>query len=319
MIKQNTAATGIDPIAFRNALGAFVTGVTIVTTLDEAGKPVGLTANSFNSVSLDPPMVLWSLGLNSGSLAAFRNAKYWAVHVLGSDQEGLSGRFAKRGIDKFEGVDIETGNGGIPLLKGCAARFVCRATFEYEGGDHAIFVGEVVDFERHASVPLAFHQGKYTRVFSPESPAAEEMPFGRQFLGHYLGRVHFELFNDIRKEYRKRGLGGRQYTVLTLLGIGDNCSAEDIIRRAATGGVLIAEDVIAGMKEDGLLTKADDHYRLSEKGQQFLIELIAVAQASQERLASGMAPGELAMLKHLLERAIQISNSATVSKPEVAP
>jgi 3-hydroxy-9,10-secoandrosta-1,3,5(10)-triene-9,17-dione monooxygenase reductase component len=309
MTEQNPAPASFDPIAFRNALGAFVTGVTIVTTLDEAGKPVGLTANSFNSVSLEPPMVLWSLGLNSGSLSAFRNAEYWAVHILGSDQEALSGRFAKRGIDKFEGVDTETGPGGIPLLTGCAARFVCRATFEYEGGDHAIFVGEVIDFTRHASVPLAFHQGKYTRVFSPEAPPSEEVPFGRQFLGHYLGRVHFELFNDIRKEYRKRGLGGRQYTVLTLLGIGDDCGADELIRRAASGGVIIAEDIITGMEGDGLLTASGGNYRLSEKGQKFLIELIAVAQASQERLASRLAPSELAMLRHLLERAIQVSNA----------
>ena len=308
MTSESAAAQKIDPIAFRNALGEFVTGVTIITTRAPDGKPVGLTANSFNSVSLDPPMVLWSLGLNSGSLPAFRDAQYWAVHILASDQEMLSGRFAKRGLDKFEGVDTEPGPGDIPLLKGCAARFVCRAAFEYEGGDHAIFVGEVISFERQTSVPLAFHQGKYTRVFSPGAPPEEEVPFGRRFLGHHLGRVHFELFDDIRREYRKRGLHGRQYTVLTVLGIDDNCTAADIMRRAALGGVQISDDIINAMAQEGLLLNEGQYYRLSDKGRQLLIELIAVAQASEERLEGRLAPGELAMLRHLLERVIQVTS-----------
>jgi 3-hydroxy-9,10-secoandrosta-1,3,5(10)-triene-9,17-dione monooxygenase reductase component len=305
MSQVTPALEKIDTIQFRNALGAFVTGVTIVTTLDDAGRPVGLTANSFNSVSLEPPMVLWSLGLNSNSILSFRNAKYWAVHILASDQEALSGRFAKRGIDKFEGLDTETGPDGIPLLKGCTARFVCKASFEYEGGDHAIFVGEVVDFERQSSLPLAFHQGRYTRVLTAETPPAD-VPFGVQFLGHSLSRLHFELFNDIRVEYRKRGLRGRQYTVLTLLGIGDNCDAGEIIRRAAVGGVRVAEESIVEMAESGLLIREDNRYRLSDKGRQFVIELIAVAQASQERLESRLAAGELSTLRHLISRAIEV-------------
>jgi 3-hydroxy-9,10-secoandrosta-1,3,5(10)-triene-9,17-dione monooxygenase reductase component len=309
MSQITRAGTKIDTIDFRNALGAFVTGVTIVTTLDGAGTPVGLTANSFNSVSLEPPMVLWSLGLNSGSILAFRAAKYWAVHILASDQEALSGRFAKRGINKFEGLEIEFGPDGIPLLKGCTARFVCKASFEYEGGDHAIFVGEVVQFERQSGLPLAFHQGRYTRVLSAETPSAEGVPFGVRFLGHSLSRLHFELFNDIRAEYRKRGLRGRQYTVLTVLGIGDNCGADEIIRRAGLGGVRIDEAAIAELVKTGLLIKEDNRYRLSDKGRQFVIELIAVAQASQERLESRLAGGELSTLRHLISRAIQVSST----------
>ena len=137
-----------DPQAFRDALGSFVTGVTIVTARDEAGRPYGLTANSFNSVSLDPPMVLWSLSLRSGSLPVFRDADNWAVHVLAADQQAMSDRFARPGDGKFAGVEDVDGPEGAPLLAGYAARFGCRARFEYEGGDHAIFLGEVVDFDR---------------------------------------------------------------------------------------------------------------------------------------------------------------------------
>ncbi|MBY6218526.1 flavin reductase family protein [Qipengyuania aquimaris] len=153
-----------DPLALRNALGSFATGVTIVTARDASGAPVGLTANSFNSVSLDPPMVLWSLSLHSGSLPVFRDAETWAVHVLAADQQGMSDRFARPGQNKFEGLSPADGPEGAPLIEGCAARFGCRARFEYEGGDHAIFLGEVIDFDRREAEPLIYHGGQYGRI-----------------------------------------------------------------------------------------------------------------------------------------------------------
>ena len=159
----------IDQSAFRDALGTFVTGVTIVTAYDSAGKPSGLTANSFNSVSLDPPMVLWSLSLGSRNLPVFREAASWAVHILAADQQDLSNRFARAGEDKFGDLNHGEGPEGAPRLAGCAARFGCTARFEYEGGDHAIFLGEVVDFERTAAEPLIYHGGRYGRVM----PGAE--------------------------------------------------------------------------------------------------------------------------------------------------
>lgn len=155
---------GVDADAFRQALGAFVTGVTIVTTCDAAGRPAGLTANSFNSVSIDPPMVLWSLSLDSLSLPAFRQAGWWAVHVLHEGQEALSRRFALRDAGKFDGVATIPGPGGIPLLDDYAARFVCRSAFEYEGGDHAIFLGEVKSFAHSPHTPLIYHRGNYASL-----------------------------------------------------------------------------------------------------------------------------------------------------------
>ena len=162
-----------DPQAFRDALGSFVTGVTIVTARDEAGRPYGLTANSFNSVSLDPPMELWSLSLRSGSLPVFRDADNWAVHVLAADQQAMSDRFARPGDGKFAGVEDVDGPEGAPLLAGYAARFGCRARFEYEGGDHAIFLGEVVDFDRREADPLIYHGGRYGRVM--RAPTGEDL------------------------------------------------------------------------------------------------------------------------------------------------
>lgn len=162
-----------DASEFRTALGSFVTGVTIVTARDAKGRPFGLTANSFNSVSLDPPMVLWSLSLQSGSLPVFRDAENWAVHVLAADQQAMSDRFAMPGRDKFDGLDIDDGPEGAPLLEGYAARFGCRARFEYEGGDHAIFLGEVIDFDRREVEPLIYHSGRYGRVM--HAPTGEDL------------------------------------------------------------------------------------------------------------------------------------------------
>lgn len=160
-----------DPQEFRNALGCFVTGVTIVTALDSSGQPVGLTANSFNSVSLGPPMVLWSLSLHSSNLPVFRTADSWAVHVLAADQQAMSDRFATPGVDRFAGLSTGNGPEGAPLIEGYAARFGCKARFEYEGGDHAIFLGEVVDFDRRDADPLIYHSGRYGRVALPEERA----------------------------------------------------------------------------------------------------------------------------------------------------
>jgi flavin reductase (DIM6/NTAB) family NADH-FMN oxidoreductase RutF len=156
----------IDPTTFRQALGSFVTGVTIVTARDPEGEPVGLTVNSFNSVSLDPPLVLWSLALKSASLPSFREAKSWAVHVLAAGQEEMSHRFAMPGADRFAGLALGDGPEGAPLIPGTATRFGCEATFEYEGGDHAIFVGHVVDVQQRGAEPLVFHGGRYGRVAS---------------------------------------------------------------------------------------------------------------------------------------------------------
>ncbi|MCI0996494.1 flavin reductase family protein, partial [Pseudomonas corrugata] len=151
--------THFDPKEFRRTLGTFTTGVTIITTRTADGTPIGLTANSFNSVSLDPPMVLWSLAKTSRSLEAFTVAEHWAVHILAVDQESLSDRFAKSSEDKFAGVQVQSGIGDTPLLSGCSSRLQCKTLFQYEGGDHIIFVGEVLDLDRNEIPPLVFHAG----------------------------------------------------------------------------------------------------------------------------------------------------------------
>ena len=150
-----------DASHFRHALGRFATGVTIVTTTAPDGVPVGLTANSFNSVSLSPPLVLWSINKRSRSLEVFESSGRFAINVLCADQMPLAARFASPVPDRFDGVEWRTGRSGMPLFDGCVAWFECRLTFKYEGGDHFIFVGEVVDVGHCDRVPLLYAGGAY--------------------------------------------------------------------------------------------------------------------------------------------------------------
>jgi len=297
----------IDPRELRQALGAFATGVTIVTTRAAAGNPVGLTANSFNSVSLDPPLVLWSLALTSQHIDVFRQAGWWAVHILSAEQETLSARFASRVPDRFQGVSWAEGEGGVPLIEGCSARFVCRTAFEYEGGDHAIFVGQVSELTRDQAAPLIYHGGRYARVMpQTEKPAAieagDEGEFGRHFIGHLLGLAHHEAFADVRAEYRARGLRAAEYTVLVALGLGDGHTKQDLINRAARGGAELPQEPIDALVARGLISLQDGRLHLTPEGRRVLMELIAVAQASQLRLESRLGPEEMGMLIHLLRR-----------------
>lgn len=143
----------------RDALGRFATGVTVVTTEGPNG-PLGITANSFASVSLDPPLVLWSPARKSRRFPAFEAAAHFAVHVLSIGQQALAERFA--GSEQgFAGLEIERGIDGVPLLAGCSARFECRHAAGHDGGDHLIVVGEVLRFEMTDLPPLVFWRGNY--------------------------------------------------------------------------------------------------------------------------------------------------------------
>lgn len=157
---------GADPRTLRDALGCFSTGVTVVTARDGAGRPVGLTANSFTSVSLDPPLILFCLAKSSGNLAVFQECGHFAVNVLHIGQQPTSNRFARRGDeDRFADVAWEAGETGSPLLTGALAAFDCAREAVHDGGDHLIFVGRVlrVKFEPRRD-PLLYFRGRYRRL-----------------------------------------------------------------------------------------------------------------------------------------------------------
>ena len=174
-MSDTPSETGDTTRAFRDALGSFATGVTIATTLDAERRPVGVTASSFNSVSLDPPLVLWSLSKGALSRAAFAHSGHFAIHVLAAGQQDLSDRFARSGADKFADIAWAEGTLGSPLFDDCAARFECRTRHEYEGGDHIILVGEVVRFEARDVAPLLFHAGGYARRRARTDAGSQEV------------------------------------------------------------------------------------------------------------------------------------------------
>jgi flavin reductase (DIM6/NTAB) family NADH-FMN oxidoreductase RutF len=161
-------SSSIDPRDFRNALGTYATGVTIITAAAPDGKPYGLTCNSFASVSLNPPLVLWSLVVYSSSLTIFQNASHFTVNVLGASQQALASKFAKSSDDKFTGVDWTPGLGKAPVLAESVANFQCRSVNRYYGGDHVIFLGAVEAYTYNATEPLLFARGAFGRFLADD-------------------------------------------------------------------------------------------------------------------------------------------------------
>lgn len=155
-----------DSLALRRVLGAFATGITVITIIDAAAQPRGMTVNSFNSVSLEPPLILWSLALNTPDAEAFRDAPRFAVNILAENQKAISDRFASLIHDRFAGIPVTPGLGEVPLLGGCAAALECVTEAIHPGGDHLIIVGRVERLHHHPRPPLLFHDGQY-RALKP--------------------------------------------------------------------------------------------------------------------------------------------------------
>jgi flavin reductase (DIM6/NTAB) family NADH-FMN oxidoreductase RutF len=159
--EAQAVADRFDRRDYRRALGQFATGVSVVTACTPDGRRIGITVNSFSSVSLDPPLILWSLARNAGSFQDFCRATHFAVNVLEARQHHLSRQFSTPLPDKFAGVECTDGRAGCPLLNGAISHFVCRKVRQYDGGDHVIFLGEVEEYKYQEGEPLVFHSGRY--------------------------------------------------------------------------------------------------------------------------------------------------------------
>ena len=317
---------------FRAALGTFATGVTIVTTRNRAGEDIGLTANSFNSVSLDPPMVLWSLARKSLSLPAFLESGHFAVHVLAATQEDLSVTFATRGADKFAGLAVTRGAGGIPLLPGCSAVFQCRTAFNYEGGDHVIFVGEVQEFDHFDRAPLVFHSGRYavavektpSAVPASREDAEPDSSFSQDFLIYLLQRAHFQLFLALRRDLERHGLSEDQWFVLSILGISDNRSVAELDRLLWYTGRRVTHELLASLAAGGFACLhgtgtygPNAHVRLTELGRRVVLQLVAVAKATESDAERNLGYGETQQLKKALRDIIRETDPG--SPPLLSP
>lgn len=302
----------LDPGALRRALGMFGTGVTIVTTREAGGAPVGVTASSFNSVSLDPPLVLWSVARAARSCPAFIEARHWNVHVLSVEQEALSSRFARRGEDKFAGVELDAGLTDVPLLRGCSARFQCRTQFAYDGGDHVILVGEVLAFDRTERAPLLFVTGGFA-IANPRSPDVstagsafvDNALFDENLLGFLLGRAHLLYTNAFRPTFARHGLSDADFYILSLMGLRQPVGPAELADHLGFTGIDVTGDALQRLVARDLVTAdGQGRFRLSETGRQLIVVALAACKAVQEDLIDRVGAVEVASLRNLLKRVI---------------
>ena len=289
---------------FRNALGSFATGVTIVTTLGADGSDVGMTANSFNSVSLDPPMILWSLAKTSTCFAAFMQAENFAVHILSVEQEGLSGRFARPGEDRFAGLALERGEGGVPMLPGCAARFQCRTAYRHEGGDHIIIVGEVAQFDHDGHAPLAFHGGRYGMFVRNEPPGPSPVAEGPEpaLVSELLVQAEDALLRHVEEEMGEAGLSLAEFEVMR--------SAHDLLLTleeledwAGPGRDVSTALLVQGLVERRLVEAADGQpVALTEAGRAALAAAVREISRIEDAALADFSREEQRLLRRFLER-----------------
>lgn len=314
-----TTSTGFDPQSFRAALGTFTTGVTIITARAQDGELIGITANSFNSVSLDPPLVLWSLAKSARSLPVFSRTTHWNVHVLSAEQEALSGRFARQGEEKFAGLELDDGISKAPLLKGCTARFQCRTAFTYDGGDHLILVGEVLAYDRSELPPLVFQSGQYALAARKPregvqlgAAPAPDCSYTEDLLGYLLGRAHYQILYALRQLLDTQALDERSFFVLSVLSIRDRLTLDQLNAFIAYTGMLASRESMAGLEAQNLVAteyeNGQERYVLTADGREASLRQIALAKAVEEDMAARLGEGDAMALKLLLKRLIASSD-----------
>lgn len=316
----DTTQPAFDPKDFRNTLGLFATGVTIVTTQTEDGENIGMTANSFNSVSLEPPLVLWSLAKKAYSREAFEKAEHWNVHILASSQEDLSNRFARAGEDKFGGLALEDGVSDAPLIPGCTARFQCKTKFQYEGGDHIIFVGEVLEYDRSELSPLLYVSGGYALAAHKAKPISTEVEipevelesaqgnsalFSEDFLGYLVGRLHYQLMNSVNAPMQQYGLEQQDFYILSILSVRQPLTAPAIVEHSDFTGKAPDDAYLLSMVKRGLIACEGAQYSLTEKGRDAMLHVVAAAKAVEEDLTDSMGQLQADGLRNLLKLAIK--------------
>ncbi|WP_371395279.1 flavin reductase [Fretibacter rubidus] len=304
-----------DPREFRNALGQFATGVTVVTTTNEAGEPVGVTASSFNSVSLDPPLVLWSLAKTSNSMPAYQSSGGFNVHILASHQDSLSNTFARPSENNFADVNWKPCDSGHPVLPEYATLFRCETQYQYEGGDHVIFVGKVVEFETHNYPVLVFHGGKYADAkVKPKKPEinlpsvdVESGQYTEEFLLYLVSRAHFQSSYPIRKACYDVGMSEPEYFCLSLLSMNGSLSRDEIVSRLEHTGHHPDEEIFARLVRKNWVTDDTKAISISDIGREKFIQLLAQSKAMEEQLTKYFTDDEIDGAKAFLKKLITIT------------
>lgn len=309
---QTQTLAPIDPKAFRRALGNFATGVTIMTAQNAQGERVGVTANSFNSVSLDPALILWSIDKNSSSYRIFDEATHFAVNILSAAQIDLSNKFARRGEDKFAGVDVTLGAGNSPLFNNCSAAFECEKYNIVEGGDHWIIIGKVVNFHDHGRSPLLYHQGAYSSVLPHPSLNAKAEKAEDVFPSRLYDNMYYLLTQAVRAyqgDYHPKQLASGFRTsearLLLVLESKTATSKNDLQREVAVP-VREIEEATSILSQKGLLIDTGETYELTEQGKQCALMLYNIAESHQEEVFSKYSTEDRQRFKEMLKDLIGI-------------
>jgi len=302
--------SNIDKLAFRHALGNFATGITVMTATSADGSRVGVAANSFNSVSLDPPLILWSIEKTSSSFEVFKEASHFAVNVLAADQMNLSNHFAKRSEDKFADIKYAEGAGKAALLANCAAIFQCERYNVIEGGDHWIIIGKVIAFDDAGKAPLLYHQGSYSLVMpfgsqsdTQESGAQTNHGKSGNDLNDYIYYLMLQATRSYQTDYQPKQLGTglriaearilmslqtEQQLTLKILSNQVNMPDHDLL------------DAINLLQSKGFILKQGDEFILEKAGKQLAATLWQIALDQQKHKFEKFSDEEVTTFKRIL-------------------
>jgi len=298
----------VNPATFRQALGQFPTGVTVVTA-HSGDHLVGMTANSFSSVSLDPPLVLWSAAKSSPSHDPFVTADAFAIHFLGADHGDLAMRFGRSRSDKFADIAHAPGITGAPLIEGLAPIFECRTWARYPGGDHTILVGEVVRFVARNHDPLVFHSGQLRRIDQGQrpAPALASDSFARNYLPYLLARASFNVSGAFHARLKQWDLSVPEWRVLACLSDVEGLSVGELAAMALMKQPGLTK-VLDRMESDGLLKRRNtsrDRRRvtlhLTAKGRARVKPVQKAALEHEASVLSRFSEDERATIKYALD------------------
>jgi len=298
--------TILDTVAFRRALGNFATGVTVMTAR-HGERSTGMTANSFNSVSLDPPLILWSIIKTSRSYEIFGQARHFAVNVLAADQIALSNHFARYSEDKFDGIAADTAACGTPLLPGCAARFVCEKYQCLDGGDHWILLGKVIHFDDFGRAPLLYHQGAYSALLPhPRVQGKTQSSENDTNHGRLSGNLYYLMTQAVRRyqaDYQPRQLASGFHTneARLLLGLHSGAATSAALLQRVEVSAHEIGPALDILRRRGLLeTDTSGQHQLTIAGMERAETLWQIADDQQARVFKDFTPTQIDAFREML-------------------
>jgi flavin reductase (DIM6/NTAB) family NADH-FMN oxidoreductase RutF/DNA-binding MarR family transcriptional regulator len=298
-----------DSTAFRRCLGQFATGITVITAKYD-GKLLGMTVNSFSSVSLDPPLILWSAKRKSPSFEAFSKAEYFAINVLSKDQISHSQHFGRSSEDKFTGMAFVEGLGGAPLLEESSATFECRRYADFPGGDHLVILGEVHRFCRYDREALLFSQGRYSLAADYEagltgapavtSPADKAKGPMNQFMTALLFRAHGVISEALEDGRKAEGLSLLQCRIMAAIETLPRQTLDDLLPELFLGSNAAA-NTVDQLKKMGLVcADSDDRLELTPSGLARNRSVLNRAHAIEKRILAGASEPDVAACRRVL-------------------